>query len=111
MFYDDLLEHFPVEAQIRDDRFELPVLFAQLPELADLRRPEAAEAALPGVERVLVDAELADDLGDRRAGFSMAQGSRDLFRGSGVLAWGKTSGSWVGSLTDFSRVPLVQNSG
>lgn len=70
------------EAEIRDNRLELSVLFAQLTKLANLRRSEAAKAAPPEIEGILVDTELAADLGDRRTGFSLPQRCGDLLGSS-----------------------------
>jgi len=67
----DVLQDLTIKRQIRNEALELRVLLAQLAQFADLRRPKRSEASFPRVERRLGDAELADDLGDGRAGFGL----------------------------------------
>ena len=66
-FFEDVLQDGAIERQIGDDLLELGVLFAQLAQLANLRRTELAEAFLPHVQGRFGDTEFAGELRDRRA--------------------------------------------
>jgi hypothetical protein len=70
-FFHDVLQDLTIKRQIRNEALEPRVLLAQLEQFADLWRPKRSEASFPRVERRRGDAELADDLGDGRAGFGL----------------------------------------
>src|SRR5579883_211006 len=85
-FFNDVLQDLTIERQICHEAFEACVFLAQLAQLSDLGRTEAAKAFTPGVERRFGNAELAGDVGDRRAGFDLAQCGGDLLVGVAGLA-------------------------
>src|SRR5579875_2997700 len=70
-FFHDVLQDLTIKSQIRNEALEPRVLLAQLAQFVDLRRSKRSEASFPRVERRRRDAELADDLGDGRAGFGL----------------------------------------
>ena len=109
-FCDDLLEHLPIEAQIGNELLEFHVFFSKLPQLADLGRPEVAVFLFPEGERVFVDATFSDDIYDRRAGFSLAEGPGDLFCGMS-FSRGQRLPKVRSDFAEISRVPPLQKSG
>ncbi|MGA8099722.1 MAG: hypothetical protein WB810_13795 [Candidatus Cybelea sp.] len=82
------MQDLTIERQIRHETFEPCVFIAQLAQLSDLWRSKAAEALTPRVKGRFGNLELAGDIGDRRAGFGLAQGRGDLFVGVAGLARG-----------------------
>jgi len=79
-FSHDLAQDVLVEREIRQETLELAVLFAQLPQFAQLRRSQAPVLLLPHVEGRFADAELTADVGDCRAALRLPQRVGDLPR-------------------------------
>ena len=80
-FCDDRLQHRLVQAQVRDDLLELPVLFLKLTQSSKLRRANAAVLLLPDIERRVADAHLATYLVDARPQLVLLQRKCDLVLG------------------------------
>src|SRR5262245_9565387 len=64
-FSQRILEDDLVNGEVRHNRFQPPILLAELPELADLGDPETTKSLLPPVERRLADPQLAANLFNR----------------------------------------------
>ena len=68
-----LRQHVFIEREIGDDPLQARILVLELPHPAQLADAQVPVAFLPDVERGLADAELAADIGDRRAGFRLPE--------------------------------------
>lgn len=64
IFSDNLLQHMPIEREIRDQPLQLGAFFPQLPQLPQFTQPKPRILPLPHIERLLADAYLAADLRD-----------------------------------------------
>lgn len=70
-----------VEAQISHALLELPLLLLRRLQPSQLARAQSAVELLPALERLLGDADPAQDLRDRRPGLGLLQRRGDLLRG------------------------------
>src|SRR5208337_2119241 len=78
LFSDYLLQHVPVQRQIRDQMLELRVLLPQLPEFAQLAQSQPSVLLLPNVVRGFAYAVLAAEVAYPRAAFSLMQRPQNL---------------------------------
>ncbi len=79
-FSQEILQDGLVETQVRDELFELPVFFPELPQLQVFWGPKLPELLPPPKERLLRDLELATDYHDGRATLGLPQRLGDLLR-------------------------------
>ena len=86
MFSHDLLQHVPIQREIRHQAFEFGVLFAQLSQLAQFAQPELGVVPFPHVERLLTDAHLTTHCRDCRPTLRLPQGGQDLLVGMPSLS-------------------------
>ena len=87
-FFNDFLEHVPIERQIGYQALQARVLVAKLPQLAYLEDPEIRVALLPDVVRRLTDPHLPADIRHRLPGGALLERKKDLLlRKSGLQGW------------------------
>src|SRR5262249_32583264 len=80
LFSERLLQDRLVERQVGDDLLELPILLAELPELAHLRGPQIAEALLPALVGLLADPVLPAQLDHWHAAVPLPEDVHHLLR-------------------------------
>ena len=80
-FFNDFLQHVPIQRQIGHEALQPGVLVPQLPQLAHLEQPEVAVALLPVVVRRLADPHLPAHVRNLLAGVALLEGEQDLFLG------------------------------
>src|SRR5579863_1929056 len=70
-----------VQSEIGDQRLQLAVLFAQLPELSQFAQTKTRIASLPAVKSLRRNAQLAANIAYLLAPFGLPQSIYDLFFG------------------------------
>jgi hypothetical protein len=80
-FFNDFLQHVPIERQISHQALEPRVLVAQLAQLAHLEEAEVAVALLPVVVRRLANPHLPTHIRNRLTGVPLLEGEQDLLLG------------------------------
>src|SRR5262245_9702534 len=80
LFSERLFEDRLVERKVGNDLLELPILLAQLAQLADLRRAQVAKPLLPPVVGLLADPVLPAELDHRHAAVPLPEDVHHLLR-------------------------------
>ena len=76
LFFNDFLQHVPIQWQIGHEAFEPGVLVAELPQLSDLEQPHVRVPLLPDVVRRLADPHLPAHVRDRLTGIPCFRANR-----------------------------------
>src|SRR5262245_8837697 len=79
-FCDHLPQYLLVQGEVRDQLLQLPILFAELAELAYFGRAEVPKLLLPAVIRLLADLVLPAELGDGHAALPLPEDVYHLLR-------------------------------
>src|SRR5262249_4185037 len=80
LFCDHLPQYLLVQGEVRNQLLQLPILFAELAELAYFSRAEVPKLLLPAVIRLLADLVLPAELGDGHAAVPLPEDVYHLLR-------------------------------
>jgi hypothetical protein len=100
-FFEHVLQHLLVQAQVRHELFEVLIFFFQLLEPAQFGHAQSAVFFLPIVVGGLADAHLPAYLRDGHARVGLAQRKHDLGRGKLGLFQGSVYWFKVRQVPDF----------